>query len=117
MCIILKGVVRKNNLYNVVRNDIFQNLQKNDTEGQVAKMLSQFEEEKKLPGTTVRKFTKRCVKQQFANKLLRTTICKKKIVQNNNQQSMQWICVDWKFANFVNNRYGRTICKIWKILS
>ena len=102
MCIILKGVVRKNNLYNVVRNDIFQNLQKNDTEGQVAKMLSQFEEEKKLPGTTVRKFTKRCVKQQFANKLLRTTICKKK--NSPKQQS----------AKYAMDLCGLEICKFCK---
>ena len=67
LCIILKGVVRKNNLYNVVRNDIFQNLQKNDTEGQVAKMLSEFEEEEKIAW---------CDSSQIHKTMCETAICK-----------------------------------------
>ena len=78
----------------VVRNDIFQNLQKNDTEVRLAKMLSGFEKQVAWR------------KQQFTKKLLRITICKNNPKQQNgfvwigNLQILYIIDLEGQFAKF-----------------
>ena len=77
----------------VVRNDIFQNLQKNDTEVRLAKMLSGFEKQVAWR------------KQQFTKKLLRITICKNNPKQQNgfvwigNLQILYIIDLDGQFCS------------------